>query len=109
MNRAKWTAHVFSKLNVNELKERLEKFGTNTKGLLKYKLVERLCQMEGGKVPSEAKIITLAEIPNTINEIKKLPLHNIKQILHERGICSLGNKDELVVMRLLFLKNGREQ
>ena len=70
---------------------------------VKYQLVKRLADGQC----TTAEYLAFDSIPRTITELRKLTIFQLKSTLNEIGICSLGNKDDLI-LRVFLVKSNRE-
>lgn len=101
-NRDAWGKHLLYKKNVDGLKSLCKKKGLTTEGV-KFEFVRRLADEPTPTIDAPPK---LAEIPISIPQLKKLSIFQLKSLLHNEGISSLGNKDELI-LKVFLLRNGK--
>lgn len=104
-NHTKWLTHKLFHLTVDELREKCSKLKVSAKGI-KHELVERIAAAEKITIPDEVKFPSLQDIPASLAQISKLPASHMKMILFDKGLCSLGTKDE-VALRLYLVKNNK--
>lgn len=101
-NRDAWSQHELYKKNVEQLKTMCKKRSLSCDGI-KYELVRRLADEP---TPTIATVPSLHSLPKSLTSIRKLSVFQLKYMLNSKGICSLGNKDDLI-LRVFLLRNGR--
>ena len=101
-NLERFRKHSLYKKKKDELIEMCRKQGVPFKHKKKHELVMSLTKE---KVTSYVER-TIEEIPNTLNEINKLAVSDLRCILHKNAIPTLGLKDELA-LRVYLKKQNR--
>ena len=102
----RWRQHPFYKEKRETLEEKCKKKGVDFSGG-KHLLVKRLASSDSLSSPPTLDEYSgdIAAIPCSTKELTKLPVSNLKQILHFHNIPTLGNKDQLV-LRVLAVRTG---
>ena len=79
----------------------------STKGL-KFELVERISESkkDSERLVGPQQTVKLQSLPTSLTDLKNVPLADIKALLFAHNICTLGNKEDLL-LRLFLLRNNR--
>ncbi|KAJ7386200.1 hypothetical protein OS493_010593 [Desmophyllum pertusum] len=102
----RWRQHPLYKEKREALEAKCKKKGVEYNGA-KHLLVKRLVSVGSRSSPPllEEYSGDITTIPCTAEEITKLPLCSLKQVLHFHSIPTQGNKDQLV-LRVLAVRTG---
>ena len=106
--REKWKDHKLYTKSSADLQQMCKKKGLSAKGI-KHELVRRVALHDGEKEGNTFQPSyngDISSLPQSIGDLKKLPIATLKHILKSHALSICGKKDDLV-LRVFLLKHGR--
>ena len=111
VEREKWRHHQLYKSKTRvQLLGLCRTLSINTKGKLKHEIVSMIVDKQGKKLPPNKapNELNLATLPRTTIAIGQLPICDLKHLLRQHAVCSIGSKDQLA-LRVFLLKHNKKE